>query len=121
VLQQYAPASDTEVPSLPTSPVGAATRLAFPTIVTPYGIAAVINILAVSPSALYVLGGAAALVAVMLLKLLATLYAQKILSLAGTMPLQIVGTVLSVLQVARGVQMIRRVAHDWDPTVTGGH
>ena len=42
----------------------------------------------------------------MILNLFAMLYAREILKVIGIMPLQIVGTVLSVLQVALGVQMI---------------
>jgi multiple antibiotic resistance protein len=83
-----------------------AIRLAFPTIVTPYGIAAVIILLSVSPNAGYAIGVAAVLIGVMVLNLLAMLYARKILKVIGIMPLQIVGTVLSVMQVALGVQMI---------------
>jgi len=52
------------------------------------------------------MGIAAALIGVMVLNLLAMLYARKILKAIGIMPLQIVGSVLSVLQVALGVQMI---------------
>jgi len=106
VLQQYAPAPDVESRPLNSALAGAAIRLAFPTIVTPYGIAAVIIILAVSPDAIYVVGVAATLIGVMILNLLAMVYARKILKVVGMMPLQIVGTVLSVLQVALGVQMI---------------
>ena len=106
VLQQYAPAPEVEAAPSGSALAGAAIRLAFPTIVTPYGIAAVIIILAVSPNALYVVGVAAALIGVMILNLLAMVYARKILKVVGMMPLHIVGTVLSVLQVALGVQMI---------------
>jgi multiple antibiotic resistance protein len=52
------------------------------------------------------MGITAALIGVMVLNLLAMLYARKILKAIGIMPLQIVGSVLSVLQVALGVQMI---------------
>lgn len=107
VLQQYAPAVEAEAPRQPEPALAAmAIRLAFPTIVTPYGIAAVIILLSVSPDAGYAIGVAAALIGVMVLNLLAMLYARKILKVIGIMPLQIVGTVLSVMQVALGVQMI---------------
>jgi small neutral amino acid transporter SnatA (MarC family) len=104
VLQQYAPAPEVRPSDL--APAGAVIRLAFPTIVTPYGIATVIIILSVSPDVRYVVGVAAALIGVMILDLLAMLYARRILRTVGTIPLQIVGTVLSVMQVALGVQMI---------------
>jgi multiple antibiotic resistance protein len=107
VLQQYASAPEGEAghtsdPALP----GAAIRVAFPTIVTPYGIATVILVLSLSPNATYVFGVAAMLLVVMFLNLLAMLYARRILKMIGMMPLQIVGAVLSVLQVALGVQMV---------------
>jgi multiple antibiotic resistance protein len=60
----------------------------------------------VSPNTRYAVGVAAALIAVMVLNLLAMLYARRILKVVGMTPLQIVGTVLSVMQVALGVQMI---------------
>jgi len=106
VLQQYEPPAKVEARLSDLELAGAAVRLAFPTIVTPYGIATVIILLSISPNAFYLLGIAAALIGVMVLNLIAMLYARKILSLLGLMPLQIVGTVLSVLQVALGVQMI---------------
>lgn len=106
VLQQYAPAPEMEARQPETGLAAMAIRLAFPTIVTPYGIAAVIILLSVSPSASYVIGVAAALIGVMVLNLFAMLYARTILKVIGLMPLQIVGTVLSVMQVALGVQMI---------------
>ncbi|GAB2177547.1 MarC family protein [Dongia sp. agr-C8] len=106
VLQQYAPATDTES-AHPAAPTGsAAIRLAFPTIVTPYGIATLIIVLSISPSFRYVAGVGAALIGVMALDLLAMLYARRILKAIGTMPLQIIGTVLSVMQVALGVQLM---------------
>ncbi len=107
VLQQYASSTETEATRTgDTVQASAAIRLAFPTIVTPYGIAAVIVVLSVAPDRRYEIGVAAALVGVMLLNLLAMLYARGILRVVGTMPLQIVGAMLSVLQVALGVQMI---------------
>jgi multiple antibiotic resistance protein len=106
VLQQYAPTSSGEALPSGSALAGAAVRLAFPTIVTPYGIAVVIIVLSVSPNGMYVAGVAAMLIGVMILNLLSMIYARGILKLVGLMPLQIVGTVLSVLQVAMGVQMI---------------
>lgn len=106
VLQQYAPAAEVEARPSDSALATAAVRLAFPTIVTPYGIATLIIILSISPNTRYMIGVASALIGVMTLNLLAMFYARSILKLVGTMPLQIVGTVLSVLQVALGVQMI---------------
>ena len=106
VLQQYAPAPEVEARSSDSTLGGVAIRLAFPAIVTPYGIATVIIILTIAPNAIYVAGVALALIAVMILNLFAMLYARRILKAVGMMPLQIIGSVLSVLQVALGVQMI---------------
>ena len=106
VLQQYAPPTEIDARLSDSAFGGAAIRLAFPTIVTPYGIATVIIILSVSPNTFYVVGVGAVLIRVMILNLLAMLYARKILELVGMMPLQIISAVLSVLQVALGVQMI---------------
>ena len=68
-----------------------------------------IIILTIAPNAIYVAGVALALIAVMILNLFAMLYARRILKAVGMMPLQIIGSVLSVLQVALGVQMIHTV------------
>jgi multiple antibiotic resistance protein len=83
-----------------------ATRIAFPTIVTPYGIAVATIILATSPSPTYTVAVIAILPGVMVLNLLAMLFARQILRTIGPMPLQILGAVLSILQIALGVQLI---------------
>jgi small neutral amino acid transporter SnatA (MarC family) len=57
----------------------AAMRIAFPTVVTPYGIAAVIVTLANSPDAARTAGLLALLLAVMVLNLLAMLFARRIM------------------------------------------
>ena len=81
--------------------------LAFPTIVTPYGVAAVIIFMAVTPelgakSEIYV-----ALLVLMVLNLIAMLAAKPILKYLG-MPLLLLGTVLGVIQVALGLNIIFR-------------
>ena len=55
---------------------------------------------------------ALALIAVMVLNLLAMLYARRIMGGAFVLALQIFGAVLGVLQVALAVQMILRGLHD---------
>jgi multiple antibiotic resistance protein len=107
VLQQYASPSP-EAIAAGDGPGHAAdaARIAFPTVVTPYGIAVVIIVLATSPGLAYGIAVIAILLGVMLLNLLAMLYARQILGTIGIMPLQVLGAVLSVLQVALGVQMI---------------
>jgi len=79
--------------------------LAFPTIVTPYGVAAVIICVTLTPD--YLTKGAifGALLGLMLLNLVAMLYARPVLKYLG-MPMQLLGTVLGIIQVALGIQII---------------
>jgi multiple antibiotic resistance protein len=107
VLEQYKPVHATPVP-LPEAPMAAALRVAFPIFVTPYGIAAVIALLVNSPDAARTGAILAILIAVMVLNLLAMLYARRIMAGATILVLQIFGAVLGVLQVALAVQMILR-------------
>lgn len=83
----------------------AVTPLAFPIIVTPYGVAAVIICVTLTPD--YLTKGAifGALLGLMLLNLVAMLYARPVLKYLG-MPMQLVGTVLGIIQVALGLQII---------------
>lgn len=107
VLQQYAAPPPEALPAADGPGQAAdAARIAFPTVVTPYGIAVVIIVLATSPGLTYGIAVIAILLGVMVLNLLAMLYARQILRTIGIMPLQVLGAVLSVLQVALGVQMI---------------
>jgi multiple antibiotic resistance protein len=72
--------------------------------VTPYGVATLIVLLANRPDDMRILG---LLAVVMILNLLAMLYADRILKMHGVASiLLIIGTVLSVLQVALGIQML---------------
>lgn len=84
-------------------PLGALLRQLVPEIVSPYGIATVILVLTLMPdSELAVIG---MLVGIMVLDLLAMIFAHPILKLLA-FPLQIVGTILGVLQIAFAVQMM---------------
>jgi small neutral amino acid transporter SnatA (MarC family) len=83
----------------------AVSPLAFPTIVTPYGVAAVIVFMTLTPDFVTRSEIFAALLALMLLNLLAMLFAKPVLKYAG-MPLQLLGTVLGIIQVALGLQII---------------
>ena len=79
--------------------------LAFPAIVTPYGIAALIVLLAFSDSQEGRLTIAAAVVATMILNLMVMLVARRlVIVLAFVLP--ILGAVLGVVQVALGLQII---------------
>jgi multiple antibiotic resistance protein len=101
-----APYSEHELAPAPPGPAPTSVvvmRRIVPAIVSPYGIAALVLILTLAPNRTpYVI---AALLAIMLLDLLAMLYARSILAVAA-LPLQIFGTVVGVLQVALSVQMI---------------
>lgn len=78
-------------------------RKLVPTIVTPWGIAAVIFFMTVEPDKTWQIVGL--LLGVMVLDLLVMLFARVILRFLA-FPLQLIGTVLSVLQVALSVEMI---------------
>lgn len=78
-------------------------RQLIPRIVTPYGIAAVILLLTLMPERTVTI--VAILIGIMILDLVAMLFARKILAVVA-FPLQIVGTVMGVLQVALSVQMV---------------
>jgi multiple antibiotic resistance protein len=105
VMQQFGPESAAPQHEYEPSMRLAASPLAFPTIVTPYGIAAVIIFLVLTPD-LFTRGEILAVVlGLMVLDLIAMLFAKPILRYAG-MPLQLLGTVLGVIQVALGLQII---------------
>jgi len=107
LLEQYEPPRPL-VPAdpLPASPLAAACRLVFPIVLTPYGIAAVIALLASSEDTERTLVILGLLVFVMCLDLLAMLYARVILRGLAIIILQVLGAVLAVLQVALSVQFM---------------
>jgi multiple antibiotic resistance protein len=79
--------------------------LAFPTIVTPYGIATLVVFLALSPDPWGRLTIGAIVLAIMLLNLIMMIVARRILPVLGIV-LPILGAVLGVVQVALGLQII---------------
>ena len=79
--------------------------LAFPTIVTPYGIAALIVFLAFSQNVESSLTIGAIVVAIMLLNLVVMLVTRRLLPVLALV-LPILGAVLGVVQVALGLQII---------------
>ncbi len=83
----------------------AVSPLAFPTIVTPYGVAAVIVFMTLTPDFVTRSEIFAVLLGLMLLNLVAMLFAKNVLKYAG-MPMQLLGTVLGIIQVALGLQII---------------
>jgi multiple antibiotic resistance protein len=105
LLQQY------EAPHPPpaasaAAPMAIALRLTFPVVLTPYGLAAVIALFAASKGDARVEVIVATLLIVMVLNLLAMLYARRILNGPTVLVLQAVGAVLGVLQVALSVQIM---------------
>ena len=111
VLEQYEPAH-AATSTLPAAPMAAAMKVAFPIVVTPYGIAALISLLANSHDGARIGSIVAILVGVMVLNLLAMLFARKIMAGIMVIVLHILGAVLGVLQVALAVAMILRALED---------
>ena len=81
--------------------------LAFPVIVTPYGIAALIVFLSFAADVESQLQIGLIVVAILMLNYLAMLFARKVLATLGIV-LAVLGAVLSVVQVALGLQIIRQ-------------
>jgi multiple antibiotic resistance protein len=106
VMAVYAPMSEPAKPSLPATPIGAALRLTFPLVVTPYGIAALIAVLSATDDPVRTKDIYLILLAVMLLNLLAMLFIRQIMHPAVLLGLQVFGAVLGVLQVGLAVQII---------------
>jgi multiple antibiotic resistance protein len=111
VLEQYQPVHPPP-PPLPAAPMAAAMRITFPTVVTPYGIAALIVVLTNSPDAKRTASILAILIGVMVLNLLAMLYARRMMGGVAAMVLQVLGAVLGVLQVALAIDMILRALRE---------
>jgi len=110
LLQEYEPphAPDANIPALPASPTAAALKLLFPIVLTPFGIAAVIVLLALSTQSGRTEIIVGMVVVVMLLNLIAMLFARRILVGVTIIVLQILGAVLGILQAGLAVQIILR-------------
>jgi len=110
LLEQYEPphAPDVNIPALPAFPTAAALKLLFPIVLTPFGIAAVIVLLSLSTESGRTEIIIGMVVAVMLLNLIAMLFARKILVGVTMVILQILGAVLGILQAGLAVQIILR-------------
>lgn len=106
LLEQYEPSHEVERAPLPASPFDAARRLVFPTVLTPYGIAAVIALMGASHEAQRTEGIIAVLLGVMVLNLIAMLFARRIMTGFLMISLQLLGAVLGVLQVALSIQVM---------------
>jgi multiple antibiotic resistance protein len=114
LLEQYEPphTSDANMPALPASPTAAALKLLFPIVLTPFGIAAVIVLLALSTESGRTAVIVGMVVAVMLLNLIAMMFARRILVGVTIVVLQILGAVLGILQAGLAVQIILRGLRD---------
>jgi hypothetical protein len=98
------PAAPVEgAPAAAGPPVKAMVRELVPNIVTPYGIAAVILLGTLMPDSSWSILGI--LLGIMALDLAAMIFARTLLRVVG-FPLQILSTVMGVLQVALSVQMV---------------
>jgi multiple antibiotic resistance protein len=110
VLEQYEasplPATPDEAIATPTRPAPGAFETAVPMIVTPYGLAAVIILLAASHDANRTLWLSAMLLGVMVLHLLAMLFSGPILRSIGPLPFKLFGTVIGSLTVGLSIQMM---------------
>lgn len=104
VMQQYSAARAPERSEPPTMAM-AFTPLAFPTIVTPYGVAAVTILVTLAPTTEVALMVAGAVYAILLLDWLAMLSAHVIVRRLGPL-LLLLGVVLGVNQVALGLQLM---------------
>jgi multiple antibiotic resistance protein len=111
VLEQYEPAVvPPSAPSTSTSavakPVPSAFEMAVPMIITPYGLAALIILLSSSHSMERTIMVTLVLLAVMVLHLLAMLFAGPMLRTIGPLPFKIFGTVIGSLTVGLSIQMM---------------
>jgi multiple antibiotic resistance protein len=102
VLEQYAP--EPVLPPVTAGAVPAKPRV--PTIVTPYGLAGFIVLLASSHSAERTIGLVILVVLVMVLHLLAMLFSGQIMRGIGAMPFKLFGTIIGSLTVALSIQML---------------
>ncbi len=104
ILQQFTPPAPSASGATPPTLAMAISPLAFPTIVTPYGTAALIIFLALSPTRQeqWIVG--LILLGIMLLDLVAMLAARHILRFLGVF-LQILGAVLGIIQVSLGLEI----------------
>jgi multiple antibiotic resistance protein len=105
VMQQFRGPAGGDADNAPLSLNLAASPLAFPIIVTPAGIAAVIIFVTLSPDLVGKLTIGLLLLVILILDLIAMLYARAVLKWLA-LPLYILGVVLGVIQVALGLNII---------------
>ncbi len=103
VLAQYGGVAP---PPPDAAPGPSAMHLVFPVTITPYGIATVITLMALSQEVGRSMGILGLTVVVMVLNLLALLTMRFIMKWIGPVPLKVVSAVLGILQVALATQVI---------------
>ncbi|MDR7134328.1 multiple antibiotic resistance protein [Lysobacter niastensis] len=112
VLAQYGPAPHPAAPAATPAAAPAAVsgaqmmHLVFPVTVTPYGIAVLISLMALSGSFSRSLVILAIAVVVMVLNLLTMLFVRPIMHGLGMVTLQVLGAILGILQVALALQIM---------------
>jgi multiple antibiotic resistance protein len=105
IIEQFRPADTDKTGAETLSLDSAALRLAFPTIITPYGIAAVIIFTAIVSDTSTKVAVFLLALGVLLMDLLAMLIARPLLKWLGA-PLLILNAVLAIIQLAFGMQVI---------------
>jgi multiple antibiotic resistance protein len=108
LLEEYQPANPAPAPANAqrAAPPAVALQLLFPIVLTPYGIAAVIALLAASPDTQRTETIIGLVVAVMVLNLIGMLLARYILVGYTMVVLRVLGAVLAVLQAGLAVQFV---------------
>ena len=106
LMEQYEPHDSRPPETLPATPIAAASKLVFPIVLTPYGIAAVIALVASSDSMYRTLTIFGLVLLIMVLNLIAMWFVRRIVTGITLIILQIVGAILAVLQVALSVQVL---------------
>lgn len=106
VLEQYEPPKEVAASTLPSDPMAAALKITFPTVVTPYGIATLIALLAATTQSVAEPMIWGILFGVMVLNLIAMLGAHAVMHGVFVLGMRLLGAVLGVLQVALAVQIV---------------
>lgn len=105
VIRQFSPHNAIEEPTITPTLQMAMNPLAFPTIVTPYGIAALIVFVGISPDMPSKLNVVGVMLGIMALNLVAMLISRHIFRPLALV-LALLGTILAVIQVALGLMII---------------
>jgi multiple antibiotic resistance protein len=106
VLEQYEPPQPREAIPLPKGHMAAAFSLTFPMVVTPYGMAALIVLLAATQDSIRMEMIFGIVAGVMVLNLIAMMFAKADSHGSLDLGMRLLGAVLGVLQVALAVQII---------------